>query len=218
MDIRAILFNNWGTKLLSLGLSLALWVYVASMGKTEQTVIIPLELRNVPHAMTVVGNVAGNIEVRVQGQERLLRDGSVSNNMVGLLDLSMAKEGDNIVRLSPYDIRHPAGITVTHMSLSEVKVKLEPLIRKAFRLTPVLHGSPAGGYRLAGITVTPSRIMIEAPASVMKTLRKLVTMPIDIQGAKAAIIVEPRIDYQGQQVKLLEKDIAVRVNIERVRP
>lgn len=216
MDLRKILFDNWGIKLLSLGFSLTLWLYVTSMGKTEQTLIVPLELRNVPHGKTVVGNVAGNFEVRVQGQERLLRDGTISGKMVALLDLSRSKEGENIVRISPYDIRHPAGITITHMSLSEVKVRLEPLMRKAFRLTPVLFGLPASGYRLVSVTVTPPKIMIEAPASVMNTIHKLETMPIDIQSAKASVIVEPKIDYHGQQVKLLEKDIAVRVDIERV--
>jgi YbbR domain-containing protein len=218
IDARALFVNNWGTKLLSLGLTLVLWVYVVtSTGKTEQTLIIPLELRNIPSSMTVVGNVPGNLEVRVQGQERLLRDGTVSRNMVGLLDLSMAKEGENIIRLSPYDISHPAGITVTHMSLSDVKVRLEPLKREAFRLIPVLRGTPAAGYRVAGITATPQKIMIEAPASVMKNLEALETMPIDIQDARTGMVVEPKIDCRGKQVKLLEKDIAVRVNIERVR-
>lgn len=216
MDLRKLLFDNLGIKLLSLAFSLALWLYVTSMGKTEQTLIVPLELRNIPRSMTVVGNVAANIEVRMQGQERLLRDAVTSKKIVALLDLSLTKEGDNIVRISPYDIRHPAGITITHMSLSEVRVKLEPLLRKTLRLTPVLHGRPERGYRLAGLTVTPQKIMIEGPASVIKTLRKLETMPIDIQEAKDSLIVEPKIDYQGQQVKLLEKNIMVRITIERV--
>ena len=41
-------------------------------------------------------------------------------------------------------------------------------------------------------------------------------MPIDIQDAKENMTVEPKIDYQGQPVKLLEKNIAVRIIIERV--
>lgn len=216
MDLRRALFDNLGIKLLSLALSLTLWLYVTSMGKTEQTLIVPLELRNIPRSMTVVGNVTANIEVRVQGQERLLRDAVTGKKIVALLDLSMTKEGENIVRISPYDIRHPAGITITHMSISEVKVKLEPLVRRTLSLTPVLHGRPEGGYRLAGVTVTPHKVMIEGPASIMKTLSKIETMPIDIQKAKDSMVVEAKIDCQGQ-VKLLEKNIIVRISIERAR-
>jgi len=63
----------------------------------------------------------------------------------------------------------------------------------------------------------PPKITIEGPASAMKAFDKLQTMPIDIQGAKGNIILEPKIDYQGQPVKLLEKNISVRISVERIK-
>ncbi len=42
---------------------------------------------------------------------------------------------------------------------------------------------------------------MEGPASVMDKLESLQTMPIDIQGATGDVTVEPKIDYQGMQVK-----------------
>jgi YbbR domain-containing protein len=216
MDHRKLLFDNWSIKLVSLGLSLTLWFYVTSKGKTEMTLTVPLELRNIPQGMTVVGDVAGSLEVRVQGQERVLRDISIGKKVIGILDLSMTKVGENTVRISPDDIRRPAGVTVAYMSLSEIKVKLEPLVRKILILKPVLHGAPAAGYRLAGITVTPPKITVEGPASMMSSLVMLQTMPIDVQGTQESVTVEPKIDYQGQSVKILEKNIVVRVNVERV--
>ncbi len=217
MDFHKIIFGNWGIKLISFGLSLTLWFYVTSTGKTEMTLAVPLELRNVPQGMTVVGNVTSTLEVRVQGQERVLRDNVAGKKVAGVLDLSMTREGENTVRISPDDIVRPAGMAVTHMSLSEIKVKLEPLARKSFRLRPILHGMVASGYRLSGAAVTPAKITVEGPASVMKTLTRLETMPIDIQGATESVTVEPKVDYQGQPVKLLEKNIAVRITIERIQ-
>ena len=217
MDFRKVLFDNWGIKLISLVFSIFLWLYVTSTGKTEMTLTVPLELRNIPQGMTVVGDVTSTVEIRVQGQERVLGDSGFGEKVAGILDLSLAKEGENIIRISPDDIKRPDGVMVAHMSLSEVEVKLEPLIRRTFRLRPVLHGAPAAGYRLAGVAVIPAKILVEGPASVMKTLDKLETMPIDIQGARESLTVEPKIDYQGQPVKLLEKSIIVRINIERTR-
>jgi YbbR domain-containing protein len=217
MDFRRILIDNWTIKVISLLCAIMIWFYVTSTGKTEMTLTVPLELRNIPPGMTVVGDVTSAIEVRVQGQERVLGDSAFVKKVAGILDLSMTKEGENIVRISPDDIKRPDGVMVTHMSLSEVKVKLEPLIRRMFRLRPVLHGAPAAGYRLAGVAVIPAKIIVEGPAGVMKTLDKLETMPIDIQGTKGSVTVEPKIDYQGQSVKLLEKNIIVRVTIERTR-
>jgi YbbR domain-containing protein len=216
MNLRGMLVENWGIKLISLGLSLMLWFYVTSKGKTEMTLTVPLELRSIPQNMAVVGNVAGSLEVRMQGQERLLRDITTGKKLVGILDLSMTKEGENVVRLSPDDISRPSDVVVTHMSLSEVKVRLEPLIRKTFRLKPVVHGAPASGYRLKNIVITPTKITVEGPSSVVKMLDSLQTMPIDIQGAEESRSIEPKIDYQGQSVKLLEKNVEVRIIIERI--
>lgn len=215
MDFRKLLFDNWGIKLLSLGLALTLWFYVTSKGKTELTLAVPIELRNIPRGMAVVGDVAGSLEVRVQGQERVLRDITTGKKVVGVADLSMTSVGENTVRISPDDIKRPSGVSVTYMSLSEMKVQLEPLMRRTFRLRPVLHGSPAAGYRLAKLSVSPPRISVEGPASVIKPLESLQTMPIDIQGTKESVTVEPRIDYGGKSLKILDKDIAVRIIIER---
>ncbi len=217
MDMRRVFFENWSIKLVSLLCAIALWLYVMSTGKTEMTLTIPLELRNIPQGMAVVGNVTSSVEVRVQGQERVLSDSAFGKRIAGILDLAMAREGENLVRFSPDDIKRPDGVMVTHMSLSEVRVKLEKVVRKTFRLRQVLHGVPGDGYRLSGVLVSPVKITVEGPASVMQSLNKLETMPIDIQGARETLTTEPKIDYQGKPVKLLEKNIVVRVTIERMR-
>jgi YbbR domain-containing protein len=215
MNIRKLLTEHWSIKLLSLGLALTLWFYVTSKGKTEMTLSVPLELRNIPQALAIVGDVAGALDVRVQGQERVLRDITIGKKVFGVLDLSMSRAGENVVPISPDDIRRPSGVTVMHLSLSEVTVRLEPLVRRAVRLKPVLHGMPASGFYVAKVTVSPAKITVEGPASIIKTLDVLQTMPIDIQGAGESITVDPKIDYQGKSVKIIEKNIAVRIAMER---
>jgi len=216
MEVRKLLFENWGIKLLSLALAVSLWFYVTSKGKTEMTLTVPLELRDIPQDMAVVGNVAGSLEVRVQGQERVLRDITIGKKVFGVLDLSLTRVGENVVPISPDDIRRPSGVTVMHISQSEVKVKLEPLVRKIFHLKPILHGLPAAEYRVSRITVTPPRIRVEGPESVIRTLESLQTMPIDVQGARASLTIEPKIDYQGKSIKIIDTDISVRITIERM--
>jgi len=217
MDIRKLLFDNWSIKLLSICLSLTLWFYVTSKGKTEITLTIPIELRNTPQNMAAVGDVTGSLEVRVQGQERDMRDITIGKKIFCVADLSMTKVGENTVRISPDDIRRPAGVSVAYMSLSEIHVKLEPLLRKTFRLKPILYGSPAAGFRVAKISVSPPRITVEGPASVMQTMTSLQTMPIDIQAVHEDTTVEPKIDYRGMQVKILENNILIRISFERTQ-
>ncbi len=218
MDLRRIFLENWPIKLASLVLALSLWFYVTSKGKTEVSLTVPLELRNIPLKMAVVGDVPGTVEARLQGQERALRDIASGKKVVGAVDLSLGKAGDNIIRISPDDIRKPSGVTVTHLSPYEITVKLDRIIRKTIRLKPVLSGTPAAGYRLGNVSVSPPRITIEGPRGSVGALTALQTMPIDIAGIKEPTTVVPRIDYRGNPVKIIEQTIRIDIGIRKERP
>jgi YbbR domain-containing protein len=218
MDLRRIIAENWPIKLASLVLALTLWFYVTSKGKTEISLTVPLELRNAPQGMAVVGNVPATIEVRLQGQERALRDTAAAMQVVGSLDLGTAREGDNRIHLSPDDIRKPAGVAVTYLAPAEIDVRLERVVQKSLRLQAVVQGRPAPGWRYRGAAVRPARLTLEGPTSVIRTFLLLRTQPIDIEGAKGPVTVEPRIDYQGKPVKILDQDIRVTVIIEKEQP
>ena len=218
MDVKRILFENWHIKLASLLLAVTLWFYVTAKGKTEITVTAPLELRNVPQGLAVVGDVVASVEVRLQGQERALRDLSGSRKVIGSVDLSGAREGGNRIGISPDDIRRPAGVAVAHLAPSEIDVKLEHLVRKTLRLQPVVQGKPAPGYRLSGVTIKPSRITLEGPAGVVSSFAGIQTLPIDISGKTGTFTIEPRIDYQGKAVRIIEQEILATIAIQREQP
>ncbi len=218
MDLRKILFENWPIKLVSLLLAVALWFYVTSKGKSELSLSVPLELRNVPQGMAVVGDVPAVIEVRLQGQERALRDISSFKKVTGALDLSRAREGENRLHLSPDDIRRPAGVSVTYLSPVEIGVRLERLLQRTFRVNPVIQGRPAPGYRMTGVTVRPPKITLEGPAGVIQGFTRLQTMPIDITDLKEKTTLVPRIDYQGKTVRVLEPEISVTITIQKEHP
>ena len=218
MDLRRIFLENWPIKLASLLLAVSLWFYVTSKGKTEISLTVPLELRNIPQGMAVVGDVPGAVEARFQGQERALREIAAGKKVVGAVDLSLGKEGENSIRISPDDIQKPPGVTVTHLSPYEITVKLDRIVRKTIRLKPVLTGTPAGGYRLGTVSVSPPRITLEGPQGSVGPLTALQTMPIDIAGMKEPATVDPRIDYRGKPVKIIEQDIHVHIGIQKERP
>ena len=218
MNSRSIFLENWPIKLASLVLAVTLWFYVTSKGKTEVSLTAPLELRNIPQGMVVVGDVPGSLELRLQGQERALRDIAAGKKVVGTVDLGRGKQGENIIHLSPDDIRKPSGVLVTHLSPFEITVKLDRLDRKSLRLKPVLTGSPAPGYRVRSVSTTPPRVTLEGPAGVIGSFAVLRTLPVDVSGMRKSSTVEARIDFQGKPVKVLEQDIGVTITFQKEQP
>lgn len=216
MDIRKVVLENWGIKLVSLALAVILWFFVTSKGKMEISLTAPIELQNIPAGMAVVGDVVRYLEVRIQGQERLMRDITAGKKVVCVLDLGLTRSGENTLRISPDDIRRPSGVAVTHLAPYEIRVKLEPLLKKTVTLRPVLHGTPAQGYRVAEVVVNPPRVTALGPAGVLRPLAALRTMPIDVQDAKGDITVEPRIDTEGKPIELLDKGVSIRITVKKV--
>jgi hypothetical protein len=109
-------------------------------------------------------------------------------------------------------------VAVTSITPYELAVRLDRGVQRTFRLRPRLRGVPAPGFVVALVDVTPPRVTVEGPEREVKTLQSLPTLPIDIEGASKTFTVQPRIDSQGRPVRIVEKDVAVRIYVEKVAP
>lgn len=210
------LLENWPIKLTSFVLALSLWLYVTSTGKTEVSLAVPLELKNIPAGMVVVGDLPKSVDIRVHGQERLLRDAGSSKKIVGTIDLSGAKQGRNRIQMRPDSFRKPSGAAITHIGITDLSVFLDRLVRKAVELKPVVHGAPARGFRVASVAAVPPRITVSGPAGAMANVFTLPTMPIDVSGVSETFTVDrPQVDYQGRPLTVEESDFKIRITIRK---
>jgi len=97
-------------------------------------------------------------------------------------------------------------------------VKLDRLARKSVQLKPVLTGRPAPGYRIRSVSVNPLRVTLEGPATVIGSFTMLQTLPVDVSGMQETTTEEPRIDFQGKPVKVVEQDIKITITLQKERP
>jgi YbbR domain-containing protein len=107
---------------------------------------------------------------------------------------------------------------VTHLNPFEIAVKLDRLDRKTIRLKPLFTGKPAPGYRISTVSVNHPLVTLEGPAGVIASFTVLRTLPVDVSGMQENTTVEPRLDFQGMPVKVLEQDIGITITIQKERP
>ncbi|KKM11705.1 hypothetical protein SY88_07220 [Clostridiales bacterium PH28_bin88] len=53
-----------------------------------------------------------------------------------------------------------------------------------------VQGTPADGYRVAGVTFEPRTVKVSGPQEVLDTLESLTTKPVDVNGATADVVGE----------------------------
>jgi len=119
----SVLTRHWELKLLALGVSMVLWVFVVASEKSDLIMAAPLELDNIPAGLEVKGDRPGSVDVQLHGlRGTLSRLGT--DRVKARLNLAGSKAGEVTVRVLPEQITVPAGITVVRINPSHVRLIL----------------------------------------------------------------------------------------------
>jgi hypothetical protein len=117
------LTRHWELKLLALGVSMVLWVFVMTSEKSDLIISAPLELDGIPVGLQVTGDRPDSVEVQLHGlRGTLLRLGS--DRVKARIDLTGSAAGEVTLRVLPEQIMVPPGITVVRVNPSRVRLVL----------------------------------------------------------------------------------------------
>ena len=131
--LREWVLHNWGLKLLALGLSFLLWTTYTNEPFAETGYQVPVEFRNIPAELELSGDVPSQVHVRLRGRSALLRRLSPADLGISL-DLSRARPGEMLIRITPDQVEAPSGAKVVKISPSQLRVAL--VIRRASPPSP----------------------------------------------------------------------------------
>lgn len=182
--------------------------------------MVPLELRDIPDRMAVVGNVPGLVDVRVQTRETLLRR-LTARDFAAFISLSGANPGDSVYALTPSNVRAPGNVKVKSVSPSEVRLRLEKLTRKVLPIRAELSGRLPSGYHIRKVEANPDSVTVEGPDSLVRKLEDIRTERIDISGItgtveKMVALVAPE-EGGGENVRLYDDSAEIIITVSRDR-
>ena len=175
--------DNMGLKAISLLLGGTLWYAVAREQGAELAFSIPLELRDVPEGLEVIDESVDEIEVRLRGPSEIVR-GLEPQDLSVAVDLSDAGPGERVVYLTPEDVAVPFGARVMRVSPASLSISLDQTLERDVNVIPRVSGAPAEGFELAGIELRPSVISVVGPASRVRELEQVTTVPLSAEGLR----------------------------------
>src|SRR5258708_16220822 len=101
-------FRHLGLKILAVALASLLWLTVAGEHVVERSLRVPLEFRNIPEALEIVGNTPDSVDVRLRGASAVLSR-LRAGDIVAVLDLSGARTGSRLFPIPRDEVRAPLG-------------------------------------------------------------------------------------------------------------
>ncbi len=215
---RQALTRNLALKILSLLIAFGLWTFV-NFGErdTEESLKVPLELRNIPAHLMLTSPRVDFVDVRVSGPRTLL--GRIDRNRLTMaLDLNGIRPGNPAVfRIETEMLNLPRGVRALRINPAQVTLELERVGHKSVPVHVRLVGKLPADLQLADTKVSPDTVQVTGPASDVEDVQRANTEALDISDATAGTIErELPLESAGEYLSFSANRVAAQVRLEEV--
>jgi YbbR domain-containing protein len=200
-------FRQLGLKFFAIVLAALLWLTVAGEHVVERSLRVPLEFRNIPEALEIVGNTPDTVDVRVRGSSAVLSR-LQAGEIVALLDLSSARSGSRLFHIRNDEVRAPFGVEVSQVLPTTLALELEKSARRKVPVVPAIEGDPAPGFVVGKWVADPATVEIVGPDSHVRQVAEATTEPISVKDARTLVRDGVTIGVVDSSVRLLAAQTA----------
>lgn len=179
-------FRHAGLKALAIALAVTLWVLVSGNEMVERALRIPLEFTNLPEQLEMVGDPPNVVDVRVRGSSGALAR-ITAGELVAVLDIEGAREGQRLFHLRNLDVRAPVGVQVMQVTPSNVSIRFEPSVTKVVPVVASIEGNPKTGFVVTRVLADPAQVELVGPASEIQAATEAITEPVSVSGADRTV-------------------------------
>jgi YbbR domain-containing protein len=206
-------FRHLGLKFLAIALASLLWLTVAGEQSVERGMRIPLEFRNKPADLEIVGDPPTAVDVRLSGSStRLSR--MDPGEIVAVLDLGSARPGSRLFHLRAAAVRLPYGIEVSQVVPSTISLELEKSAKRTVNIVPAIEGEPAPGFVIGRVVPNPPTVEVIGPESRVARVGGATTEPISVEGRAESLRDTVNVGVADSALRLTEaREVTVDVEI-----
>ncbi|MBF0566638.1 MAG: YbbR-like domain-containing protein [Nitrospirae bacterium] len=204
--------ENIDIKIITLILAIILWFFVNIKGHSDIMLELPIEYKNIPKDYEITKTSANLINVRIQGQEHIIK-GLSPRDLSIYIDLSKAHEGEKIYYVTKDNIKLPPSISVVNIDPSSITVNLEEVSRRTLNVKPKIRGTPKKGYSIVDVISIPGEITVEGSKKELDKLNHIDTEPIDVRNADSTFEREVRLVYKERDINNRRETVRVKIII-----
>lgn len=201
-------FRHLGLKVVAIALATLLWLSVAGEHIVERIMRVPLEFRNIPAELEVVGDPPATVDVRLRGSSGLLSR-LEGTDVVAVIDVATARPGSRLFHIRTDEVRAPYGVEVAQVVPGTLAIELEKSASRVVPVVPPLEGDPAPGYVVGRITSDPATVEIRGPESRLRKLAEAITEPVVVAGSRERVRDTVTVGVADASLRLTQPQRAV---------
>lgn len=214
--LRALLFEDWGLKLLALLITMGLWyaVTAARAPATSRQRAVPLEFF-LPTGVEIGNEPVDVIDVVLEGSQARLAEIN-ARNLVARADVTQLGLGDRVLRLTERNVAMdlPTGVRIVDIAPRSVTLRLEPVVEREIPVEVRFEGQPPEGFELRGVQITPAALRVRGPESHVHAAERVYTETVTLEDKRETVTLpQTAVDVPDRKVTPLAATVAVRVEI-----
>ena len=212
--LRKLFVEDWSLKLLSLAITIVLWLIVTSQNEPVTT-HVNVQLNFVrPQSLEISNDPPKSVDVTLTGSRGKL-DSLSALDLVATIDITDQRAGERMLRLSDRaQIPLPHGVKIDGFLPGAIPIRLDPIVEKEVRTEPRLEGMPANGYEVYSVIPSEPTVTVRGPEGHVNALEKAPTETIWLAGRKESFTApNVSIDVSDPKVDLLDPAVDVQVVI-----
>lgn len=203
--------ESFALKIVSLLLSLILWVTVLGFKREEIIKQVKLEPL-LPPGMVITNKIPSSIQFTLSGARLDLKDLDRILQPIRP-DLRRTRESTTAFSITEDLLGDlPRGVRIVGYTPQTVLIRLEEMVEKYVAVKPTLKGSPGAGYEVR-VRVSPSKVAVAGPRSLIELLESVGTEPIDVQDLNQNKEMDVPIEVDTEQGFQLSREKVVNVRL-----
>ena len=181
-SLRAVLFENFFLKLISLGIAVSLYVYVRGGRHETETAPVPVVYQGDPHGKVLVSPRVEVVTVSYSAPWSPFRRIDTTGVPPYVIDVSDGRNRDEAFKKEHFIGPNSRGdVTVDEVVPAFVTLTFEDRVEGEAPIGVEFTGTPERGFEPAGVA-TPSRVGVSGPVSAISRLKSIATAPVDVTG------------------------------------
>jgi len=209
---RNLLLQNLRLKVVSLTLAVLLWIALNGEPKSEIGLKVPLEFRNSPNGVEVLGET-NTVDIRLSASSSIVKRIDASE-VTAFIDLAEWTAGERTYSLSESNLTVPFGVAVSKITPNKIRLRFEQTARKIVKVRPRILGKPAEGHTIVAVACQPDQAELEGPASHLSPLESVSTDSLDISGRASTFSARLHLYIEDPLVRLAaDQETRVEVTI-----
>ena len=182
----AAVFRHFWWRVFSLVLATLLWLAIVDEPDMTTTLSVPVEYKNVPRELDISTDVPERVMLQLRGPRDKITDAASGARLAVVLDLGDRRRGERdqpgerTYTIEPGNVQLPPTVALVRSVPSQLRLTLEPRVRKDVPVAMRFVGPVPEGYRLVSTKIIPETIQVVGPESRVRQVDKVETDPLNL--------------------------------------